>query len=102
MIQEASKSPQKASPSIRKALLSTGVQPKYDDIFNNVFDKRTPPAQLLAEKTDARLNIIKNKFNFNQENGFTNEKVEREFIEKQARDGNELDRRNKTRKNLAF
>ena len=43
------------------------VEPKYDDIFNNVFYKPTPPAHvLLAEKADLRLKMIKQKFNFNQ------------------------------------
>jgi hypothetical protein len=82
--------------------MKTGLEPQYDDIFNNVFSKKTPQAQINAERTDARLNAIKKKFNFNQGNDYTNEKVEREFIEKQAKDGSELDRRQNKRKNLAF
>jgi hypothetical protein len=54
--------------------MKTGLEPQYDDIFNNVFSKKTPQAQINAERTDARLNAIKKKFNFNQGNDYTDEK----------------------------
>ena len=79
------------------------VEPKFDDIFNNVFSKPSPPAHvLLAERQDLRLKIIKQKFDFNKQNSYSNEKVEREFIENQAKVNNELDRRYNTRKSLAL
>jgi hypothetical protein len=54
--------------------MKTGLEPQYDEIFNNVFSKKTPQAQINAERTDARLNAIKKKFNFNQGNDCTDEK----------------------------
>ena len=76
-------SPQKGSPSVRTTLMKAGaVEPKFNDIFNNVFSKPSPPAHvLLAERQDLRLKLIKQKFDFNKQNSYSNEKVEREFIE---------------------
>jgi hypothetical protein len=50
---------------LRTALVKQGVQPKYNDCFNNVFRQKTPVAVHLAEKTEARLKVINQKFDLN-------------------------------------
>ena len=52
--------------SLRSAIMTAGMQPQYNDIFNKVFSDKIPEAVIMGEKTEARLRIIKQKFDFNK------------------------------------
>ena len=59
---------------IRTALAKQGVKPQYNDFLNNVFRHKTPTAVHLAQKTEARLNIIREKFDLNNVGREANDK----------------------------
>ena len=78
------------------------MQPQYNDIFNNVFKAKTPVAVNMAEKTEARLKIIRQRFNLN--NNSREENDQRRYIKdvmaKTLKENSDLEKATDKRKNL--
>ena len=89
---------------IRTALSKQGVKPQYNDFLNNVFRHKTPEAVHLGQKTEARLNIIRGKFDLNNMGREANDKnrLMKEVQAKTLKDTTEMENRAQKRRKLAL